>query len=243
MKKILFAVLGIVIALIIAFVLWAVIPFTVMDEAVLALNSNDEVIVENGKNITFKPTNYEYTKGIIIYPGGKVDSESYSPLAQGLAKKGYLVVLANMPLDLAIFNIDAATSIIEENEEVESWAIAGHSLGGTTAGMYVKDNVDKIDMLVMLGSYVSEDTDLSSTDITVLSLYGTNDYISSSEDIFSAKSNYPSDTIFYAIEGGNHAGFGYYGEQKGDGVATITRDEQNGIVADKIIATFEKDEN
>ena len=28
------------------------------------------------------------------------------------------------------------------------------------------------------------------------------------------------------IEGGNHANYGYYGKQKGDGEATITREQQ-----------------
>ena len=27
-------------------------------------------------------------------------------------------------------------------------------------------------------------------------------------------------------EGGNHAQFGYYGEQRGDGIATITHEQQ-----------------
>lgn len=36
----------------------------------------------------------------------------------------------------------------------------------------------------------------------------------------------PGDTIFTEIEGGNHAQFGWYGPQDGDGTATISRAEQ-----------------
>ena len=53
------------------------------------------------------------------------------------------------------------------------------------------------------------------------------------------KANLPSDLSESVIDGGNHAGFGMYGEQKGDGVATITNAEQIEITAD-IIADFVK---
>ena len=33
-------------------------------------------------------------------------------------------------------------------------------------------------------------------------------------------------TVHYTIPGGNHAYFGKYGEQKGDGEATISREDQ-----------------
>lgn len=36
------------------------------------------------------------------------------------------------------------------------------------------------------------------------------------------------------IEGGNHAGFGDYGPQQGDGEATISADEQQEIAADAV---------
>ena len=37
------------------------------------------------------------------------------------------------------------------------------------------------------------------------------------------------------ISGGNHAYFGNYGEQKGDGKATITREEQQKIAVKEIM--------
>jgi len=37
------------------------------------------------------------------------------------------------------------------------------------------------------------------------------------------------------IEGGNHAQFGYYGPQKGDGVATVSRDEQQRLTVSAIL--------
>jgi hypothetical protein len=40
----------------------------------------------------------------------------------------------------------------------------------------------------------------------------------------------PDDTRWKAIEGGNHAQFGWYGSQSGDGQATISRREQQTAV-------------
>ena len=40
----------------------------------------------------------------------------------------------------------------------------------------------------------------------------------------------------YVIEGGNHARFGNYGEQKGDGAAKITAQEQQRQAAEYILS-------
>ena len=49
-------------------------------------------------------------------------------------------------------------------------------------------------------------------------------------------SNMPNDFTEIVIEGGNHAYFGAYGEQKGDGAATISQAEQIIITASHIYA-------
>ena len=45
-------------------------------------------------------------------------------------------------------------------------------------------------------------------------------------------SNFPEDVIEEIIEGGNHANYGHYGAQDGDGEADITREEQQECVLD-----------
>ena len=49
--------------------------------------------------------------------------------------------------------------------------------------------------------------------------------------------NLPDDFEEIVLEGGCHAGFGMYGEQKGDGVPAITNEEQINMTAD-VIANF-----
>jgi hypothetical protein len=50
------------------------------------------------------------------------------------------------------------------------------------------------------------------------------------ETIDASRSLLPPDTQWTAIEGGNHAQFGWYGPQPGDNQATITREEQQAQI-------------
>ena len=51
-----------------------------------------------------------------------------------------------------------------------------------------------------------------------------------------AKSNFPKDFEEVVIAGGNHAYYGNYGEQSGDGKATITREKQQDDTVSAIVA-------
>ena len=103
------------------------------------------------------------------------------------------------------------------------------------AASYVSKNTDKFDGLILLASYST--ADLKGSDIKVASIYGSLDGVMNREKYEEYKSNLPADLEESVIEGGNHAGFGMYGEQKGDGAATLTSAEQIGVTAD-IIAAF-----
>ena len=46
--------------------------------------------------------------------------------------------------------------------------------------------------------------------------------------------NLPADSAVEVLDGANHAGFGDYGDQDGDGEAQITREQQQEITADLI---------
>lgn len=67
-----------------------------------------------------------------------------------------------------------------------------------------------------------------------ISFYGSEDLVINKTKYNDAKSLWPKKQEEYIIEGGNHDNFGNYGKQKGDGTATITRNEQQKFVIDKI---------
>ncbi len=162
--------------------------------------------------------------GLIIYPGGKVDEKAYSVLAKGLNEHGYTVAIAKAPLHLSIFNSNLAKPIIEANPQIDGWVIIGHSLGGTSASIYAEKHPEKIKGLVFLGSYPYKD--LSKQNIFALSITGSNDHILDKAKAEKANEYYPANTRSEIIQGGNHAGFGNYGTQKGDGASEITVQEQ-----------------
>ena len=187
--------------------------------------SNDiSVDYNKNGNITIKATNSSPTTGIIFYPGGKVENKAYIPLMQKCAESGYLCIIAKMPFNLAFFNTGAANSIKKSHPEISSWYLAGHSLGGVAASSHIKNHADEFDGLILLGSYSS--TDLSDTKINVLTVRGTNDNVVNADDHNENLDNLPEGYTEAFIEGGCHAYFGMYGDQKGDGTPTISADEQ-----------------
>ena len=177
------------------------------------------------------------TTGIIFYPGGRVEYNAYIPLMRALAEQGIMSALVYMPLNLAVLHVNAADGIQALFPEIDSWYMAGHSLGGAMAASYLSKNVDSFDGLILLGAYSTKD--LSDTELRVLSIYGENDGVMDREKYKKNLENLPEDFTEVIIAGGNHAGFGMYGEQKDDGEATITGTRQIKETA-AIIAEFLK---
>ncbi|MEZ4769214.1 MAG: alpha/beta hydrolase [Caldilineales bacterium] len=230
-KKILIAVVAVVAVVlavgVVGFVIWGNTPLGPMPEALAALESDANVAVVTDPWLSFLPTQDAKSTGLIYYPGGRVDPRSYAPTARALAEAGYPVVIVPMPLNLAVFGIDRAADVIAAYPEVEHWAIGGHSLGGTMAASFTRNNPDLIDGLLFMASYPAGGDDLSGfTDLAVTSVSGTEDGLATPADIEASRALLPANTVWVPIEGGNHAQFGYYGDQPGDGVATISREEQ-----------------
>lgn len=165
---------------------------------------------------------------IIFYPGAKVEYTSYLPLFMELANRGIDCYLVEMPFNLAFLGKERADDIIK-NSSYEHYFIAGHSLGGAMASIYV-NNTDKIDGLIYLSSHSP-----SEINVPVLSVYGTNDKVINLEHYQEAKSLIKNNFTEVIINGGNHAQFGYYGNQSGDGVANITAENQQNQTVDAII--------
>lgn len=209
---------------------------TTTARAALAGNEQVNVVSEEGY-YRFEPTQNETPEtGILFYPGGKVDEIAYAPLASRLAECGYSVFLVHMPFHLAVFDSNAAEDIMEANPDLSHWIIMGHSLGGAMAANYVSGHENEIEGLVLLAAYSTKD--LSQSDIKVLSMYGSNDGVLNMKKYQSNKKNLPKDMTEYIIDGGNHAGYGYYGAQNGDNVAEISQREQQEEVVDLFLCVF-----
>ncbi len=225
-NKIIIGILLAVAAIMVGFVVWAETPPAPMPEAYAALESDSSVTVTTGSWLVFSPASSQPSTGLIIYPGGRVDFRSYAPLARAIAAEGYLVVVTRMPLNLAVFGASAASDVIEAHPEIASWAVGGHSLGGSMAAQFAHDNPEEVEGLVLWASYPPSGVDLSGSSLLVTTIRGTNDGLVSEAKIDESMGLLPSTTVRMEIQGGNHAYFGWYGDQAGDNPATITRESQ-----------------
>lgn len=208
--------------------------------AIESLKSDSNVKVETEQNgdIFFNPKSNKKKVGFVFYPGAKVENSAYSPMAREIASKGYPVILSKMKFNLAILSPNKAKNILDEYPDINSWVIGGHSLGGVMASDYaLKDN--KIKGLVLLASYPKDHKDFTKSWINVLSLWGSNDKVADLNKVKNAKKVMPANSKFIEIPGGNHAGFGDYGEQKGDGKSLISNKEQINITSSEIIKFLE----
>ncbi|MGT2666070.1 alpha/beta hydrolase [Streptococcus rifensis] len=171
----------------------------------------------------FKPTvTQESHKGppLIIYGGGLVETQAYAYLAVSLAENGSPVYLLKSPLKLPILNQDQALQVIEQHD-LQDVHLIGHSLGGVAASTAASSS-DTIKGLILLASYPSEKTDLSQSKLVVLSITADHDQVLNWETYDQAKKRLPQNTQYVTIPGGNHSGFGLYGQQDGDGQSTMT---------------------
>lgn len=207
--------------------------------ALAAFAPQNAVICEisDDGTVTVQPAEGEIKAGFIFYPGGKVEHTAYIPLMKALASEGVLCVLVEMPFRLAVFDMNAADGIPARFPDVKTWYIGGHSLGGSMAACYLETHAEDYAGLVLLGSYSS--VDLADSALSVLSAYGSEDGVLHRDAYEKNRKNLPADLTEVIIEGGNHAGFGMYGHQDGDGVATITPAEQIDRTVAAILSVME----
>ena len=170
---------------------------------------------------------------VIFYPGALVNPNSYSIWAQQVANAGYTVKIAHFPLNLAIFSANKASELVDHNEK---YVIGGHSLGGVMAAHYAHQNQgNNLKGAFFLASYPDEKGRLDQTNLPVLSITAKNDGVLNWKNYRKSQKFLPTNTNFFTIEGGNHGGFGSYGQQRGDKVATISNADQQKQLANQLI--------
>ena len=231
LKIVLYVILALVIV-IAGFCIWYVNDYNHADASVNAyLNGTDSVSVEKIDNGLFLdgPGN---ESALIFYPGAKIEYTAYLPLFTELANDGVDCFIVEMPFNLAVFGSNSADSIVNNNSfAYDKWYISGHSLGGVVASYYVINHSKDYDGLILLASYPAEDLN----NVSVLSIYGSNDKVLNKETYDKSKDLMDYNLTEYVIEGGNHAQFASYGNQPGDGVASISSESQRNQTEKEIL--------
>lgn len=214
-----------------AFYVWSQATYGPSDELVARVNI-DSLLVDEDVVIRAKG---EVKAGIILYPGAKVENAAYSYYGALLAEAGYDVFIPSVLLNFSLLSVNNSSIIMESNTNITNWYVGGHSLGGVAATMFAKEHMTAIDGVILLASYPSEGSNLSDTNLAVLSLYAEFDGLTEQSDIENSRALLPVNTDFVEIKGGNHAQFGMYGKQKGDLQAEISAVEQQEQLAQETI--------
>ena len=162
-------------------------------------------------------------KALIFYPGAKVEETAYAPIMKSLAGQGVDCFLIKMPLKMAFLGMKKADGI-RNKYDYDKYYLAGHSLGGAMAANYAAEHINDYAGLFLLAAYPTKD--LTAARFPIVFLYGENDRVLNREKLEDGFTLVPADCKKIEITGGNHAQFGSYGAQDGDGTAKIPPEEQ-----------------
>ena len=210
-------------------IIYASVYYRAEPAAALALKSSDYAIVERTDYGWFFD-GYSETDLLVFYPGAKIEESAYAPLLRLLAQSGVDVCLVKMPLKLAVFAQNKAETVFALYPH-ENKYIGGHSLGGAVAANYAASHGEDISGLILLAAYP---TKTIAENVKVISVYGSKDEVIN-KDKLSKGRELAAHYCEFIIEGGNHAQFGNYGAQSGDGVADITAEKQQATTVNRIL--------
>ena len=225
MRRIRTVLLGIVAVLALAtigFLVWAHMEMLGERDVAIEVWENEAVTVTSTDGTVILTPDAPNGSGLVFIPGAKVDPYAYMYKLSGLVESGTTVVITKPTLNLAFFDTRSFDDYVAGVPGVSTWAIGGHSLGGVKACMLAETD-DRVTALALFGSYCAND--LSESGLTVVSIAGSEDGLSTESKIMDAAHNLPADTEFAELDGANHASFGDYGRQPGDGVATASDDD------------------
>ena len=229
-KKRLLIPAAVLLALIAAFLCYTGVYYHADETAEAALLSDGEVRVsKEGWGWFFDGPSSE--SALVFYPGAKVEETAYAPLCRRLAEAGMDVYLVKMPFRLAFVGANRAGRIIGGGHA--HWYIGGHSLGGVLAAAYAAKNPDQLDGLILLASYSAAKVD---DGLPTLLICGSEDAVLDPEAYRKNRANVSPAAAELVIAGGNHAQFGSYGVQKGDGEASVSPEAQQEETAAAILA-------
>ena len=201
------------------------------DRTVYSALSSDDIVTVTQTEYGWLFDGPSEDEALIFYPGGKVEETAYAPLLHYLAGQGMDVCLVKMPFRLAVFGVNKADNVMAQHDYTH-WYIGGHSLGGAMAAIYAAAHGEQLSGVYMLAAYASKPL---AEHIRAIIIYGSEDGVLNMAKLEQANQFLSGDCAIYVIEGGNHAQFGNYGIQDGDGNALISAEEQQHRAVELIL--------
>jgi hypothetical protein len=204
---------------------WSVRPLAATEAAVAAMADGPRVTVDGtSTRITLNPTREVRSVELVFYPGGLVDPRAYANILRPIAEAGYPVTIIKPPFGFAFL---AAGSAVDRPAG-RAIVVGGHSLGGVVAAGDVGEDAG-IEGLLLWAAFPADGV-ADRIDLEAMSIYGSEDALTTPGDVAASMPDLPPSTRFVEIEGAVHSHFGDYGDQRGDGTPTISRDESRAQI-------------
>jgi len=226
--------LSLLLATIALFAAWGATPHSTNRDALIDVYSRDDLAIATSDDLlVIRPSDSEGPlagKAMVFWPGARVDPHAYAGrFADFVAQTGMTVVIPRPVLNFALLDPRGPADFDEVAAPETVTAFGGHSMGGVKACELATE--EGAVSLVLFAAYCAED--ISGSEIAALTVVGSEDLLLTTEDIDTGISRLPADAIALTVEGANHALFGDYGPQPGDGVAEISAEE---MTAELVIA-------
>ena len=225
-------------------------PYEAEKEYIEMVKNNPQLdLIESSTDWIIKPRNVEKDKNLIFVTGGLVNESSYLFMLSKVAVQNRTVVyVPKIKLNLAFLDLKVIDRIVNQYS-LNRFYVSGHSLGGVVACYYISDgfagkngaDISKVDGIVLMASYC--DKPINDFKGSVVSVYGSKDEVLDKNKLKQANSFLPLSTPrtlgetvrVTEIEGVNHAQFGNYGSQRGDGTSDLTPNQAIIAITDQII--------
>lgn len=229
-------------------ILWLFYSFQAQGFNAETVLATDETVIVTQTNtyLSFAPQGSP-TSTFLFFPGGMVDPLAYAPLARTLAQQGIHTFIVYLPWRSAPLPmhqselIQTLQELVSQSDLAIPLVLGGHSRGAAIAVTVAHSRAIDIDGLILLATTHPKEaeSDLSDSALRVLKVYASEDGLASPTEVEANRAYLPADTVFTLIDGGNHAQFAWYGSQLGDGRATISREAQQALIIDAIVAFCE----
>jgi hypothetical protein len=223
------------------FVVWASIARSADPAALQAVLDDPDVEVVLGEVVEVRPAGRDPVRGVVFYPGARVDPAAYvATWADVAVATDTLVLIPRMRLNLAVLSRGRAAELIGSDPDVDEWWVGGHSLGGAMAASWAgQQPAGTVDGLVLWAAYATSGAGLDARDdLEVLSVSGSRDGLTTPEDVAQGREMLPTGAHVIEVEGMNHAQFGRYGPQRGDLEPTIDDADATEALVDAHLEVF-----
>lgn len=231
------------------FVTWSLVAYRASPEARESSSSDSVVDVTRvGGVLRFVPKDRPGARHtvFVFFPGALVDPRAYAPLARSTAAAGFPTFIVELPRRGAFGGADAPElwtrfhAVLRELNHSAQVVVGGHSRGGVVASQVASRPFSNFAGLILIGTSHPRDVDLSSLQVPVVKIVGTQDGLATRREVQANIAKLPGGTQWIWVEGGNHSQFAWYGFQPGDWPATLDGSAQRQLTIEAVLATLQE---